>query len=319
MGNLGALDAPAAPPAAPPAIPTASSGSGCDCLAGLWLTGELFYLRPNRDGLGVAVTSTTSGGTTSSSLEELSLGGTTAFRVGAAYLVPDSAVDLGATFTYFRADTQRIITAPDGGSLLGTLATDRDARDATAADAGAALSYAVLDLDAGTSVRVSDSLCLRAFGGVRLASIDQSLKAIYSGGSLGAGTDYVNSPVRYRGAGLTFGGEASCAVWQGWGFYGRARFGLLSGRFDSRFSETVGGSLVNDQSERFFTVTPFGELGAGLSYQGERLSFRVGYEVTDYVNFVNGIGGPGPGGAFGSRRRSDLNFEALGVRLGYSF
>src|SRR5207302_454582 len=137
-------------------------------------------------------------------------------------------------------------------------------------DSASGLSYAVLDLDAGQSLRLSEALGVRAFGGVRLASINQSLQATYTGGALGDAADFVNSPVRFQGAGLTAGAEATWDLYRGWGFYGRGRFGLVSGVFDYSRTETVGQALVSDTCARFFTVIPVAELGVGLSYQGER-------------------------------------------------
>src|SRR5262245_58327263 len=107
---------PAAPPAEVGSVPQGSPDASSP-LAGLTLTGEFLMLRPNREGLGVAIVSTTHNGTTFDSLESLSFGGTSAFRVGARYLFPDADVEFGTTFTYFHARDQRTITAPDGGSL----------------------------------------------------------------------------------------------------------------------------------------------------------------------------------------------------------
>src|SRR5204862_479825 len=81
------------------------------------------------------------------------------------------------------------------------------AQDARAADADAGLTYRVLDLDLGKSVCLGDSVGVRLFGGARFASIDESLKCVYSGGALGTGFDSVSSPVDFRGAGLTAGAE----------------------------------------------------------------------------------------------------------------
>src|SRR5262249_33947032 len=151
--------------------------------------------------------------------------------------------------------------------------------DANAADGDAGLSYAVLDLDVGKTVCCGDTLDVRAIAGVRLASISQTLKSIYSGGALGDDSDFVNSPIRFYGAGLTCGGEANWKFFRGWGLYGRGRVGLLSGLFDNKRSETVGATLVDDESEKYHTLIPVAELGAGLSYQGEHLYFSFGYEM----------------------------------------
>jgi hypothetical protein len=306
------------PPIQVPEVAPSPGGVDGNLPPGLTILAEFLYLHPNRDGLGLAVVNFTRDGSTYSTLQSLSWDGTPGFRVGARYRFADPDVEFAATFTYFHAQTQLGVEAPDGGSLLGALAIARQARNATAADGDARLSYAILDLDVGRSFCAGDSLLLRAFGGVRLASIDQSLKSIYTGGALGSGFDYVTSPVRFQGAGLTAGAEATWNLWRGFGLYGRGRLGLVSGSFSSQRTETLGATLISDESERYFTVVPFGELGAGLSYQGECFFFSLGYEVTDWVNMVSGIGGPGSG-RLGNRRRSDLTLEALTLRAGFSF
>lgn len=299
--------------------PAQGDSDGRGPLAGLNLTGEFLYLWPNRDGLGMAVVSNNSNGLTYSSLESLSWDGTPAFRIGGRYCLPQSQLELGAVFTYLHAKSQRTVSAPEGGSLQGIFAADRRAQDATDADGDAGLSYALLDLDVGKSVCVSEWLQLRTFGGVRLASINQTLKSIYSGGALGENADYVNSPIRIYGAGLTAGGEATLEVYRGWGLYGRGRLGLLSSSFNSRRTETIGSSLVIDETDRYFTVIPVAELGAGLSYRSDRVSFGVGFEMTDWLNMVSGIGDATSNGALTVRKRSDLTLEGLSVRLGFSF
>jgi hypothetical protein len=308
----------AAPVAPAPGLIPVGEPVGSRPLAGLILTGEILYVWPNRDGLGTAVVTSGTGSSAFSSLESLFWDGTPALRLGARYRLPESLVDFGATFTYFHASTQSLVAAPAGGSLYGVLATDRRAHDAAAADGDAGLSYAVLDLDAGQAIALSDVVGLRLLGGVRLASIDQTLKCVYTGGALGDAPDFVNSPIRFQGVGLTCGAEATWDIYRGWGFYGRGRFGLVSGVFHSRRTETVGADLIGDTTEDYFTIVPVAEMSAGVSYQGERLFFSAGYELTDWLNMVSGLGGTGAA-ALTTHRRGDLTLQALTVRLGFAF
>jgi hypothetical protein len=311
---------PAAPPlAVPGAPPLQGDVDGSVRLPGFCLTAEFLFLQPNREGLGLAVVSTHSNGETFRSLESLSWDGTPGLRVGGRYRFAESNIDIGATFTWFDAQTHSTVSAPDGGSLLGALATDRQARAATDATGDAGLNYAVLDLDAGWSTRLGDSLGARVFGGVRLASIDQTLSANYTGGKLGDAADFVSSPVRFWGAGLTAGAEATWNIYHGWGLYGRGRFGLISGMFISKRTEIAGGSLLDDERESFYTVVPVGELGAGIAYQSEHFFFSAGYEVTDWMDMVSGIGGPGSRGMLAPHRTGDITLEALSVRMGFTF
>ena len=64
--------------------------------------------------------------------------------------------------------------------------------NATSADGDAGISYSVTDVELGRTFTPSECFSVRFFGGGRFARIDQSLKAIYSGGDLrGTSTDYV--------------------------------------------------------------------------------------------------------------------------------
>src|SRR5262249_12812078 len=153
------------------------------------LSGEFLYLWPNRDGLGNAVVITTQNGMSFSSLESLSWDGTAAFRLAARYSPCGSDVDFGASFMYFHPKAQRTVDASDGGLLVGTLAPDPRAHDAAESDGDAGVGYAVLDLDAGKVLCCSETFNLRCFAGIRLASINQTLKSIYSEGALGDVSD----------------------------------------------------------------------------------------------------------------------------------
>jgi hypothetical protein len=309
---------PAAAPAQSPALPPGSDAPA-SFLDGLFLTGEFLLIRPQREGLDFAVVSRPSGGSTLSSLESLSWDATPAFRIGGGYRLPDSGVELAASFTYLHTKTQRSITAPDGGSLFGSFATNPAAGNATHVDGDADLTYGVVDLDIAKSIRLDDSLGFKVFGGVRLASIDQSLKAIYTGGALGDTPDYVNSPIHFRGAGLTAGAEGTWNVYRGWGIYGRGRLALVSGQFDGRWTEAVGPNAYADARDVYSTVIPVVELGAGVNYQGEHFFCSAGYEVIDWIGMVSGVGGPDTPGNPSGRRRGDLTLEALSLKLGFVY
>jgi Legionella pneumophila major outer membrane protein precursor len=144
--------------------------------AGVYVFGEGLYVWPHRDNLQIA-------SLTSGSSESLSWSGALAFQVGAGYRLPDTSWDAAISFAYFHAKSQRTVTAPDGSTLLPVLATSPAAHTATDADGDSGLTYSVLDLDVGNSLRINDSFALRLFGGVLVASINQSFKCIYGGGN----------------------------------------------------------------------------------------------------------------------------------------
>jgi hypothetical protein len=292
-----------------PAVQPVES-AGQSLLPHLSFTAELLVLHPNRDGLANAVVSNGSG---FRSVEFLDWDTVPGFRIGGFYRFQNTDLEFGTTFTYFHTTTHNLVSAPAGGSLRGVLAEDGNADRAMSADGAAALTYWLLDFDVSRTTAINDCLWFRAFGGIRVANIDQSLKSIYTGGSLGTNADYVSAPIRFGGAGLTAGAEANWNLFHGWGLYGRGRLGLISGEFRSTKTEIAGNTLVGDETDRFFTVIPMAELGAGISYQCQNVFFSVGYEVTDWFNMVSGIGN------LTTHKRSDLTLDALTIKLGFSF
>ena len=58
----------------------------------------------------------------------------------------------------------------------------------------------------------------------------------------------------------------------------------------------------------------------GLSYEGEHLRFRVGYEVTDWFNMLHSVDFPDSTNIGKvSRHSSDLTLKRLAVQVGLVF
>jgi hypothetical protein len=285
---------------------------------GPFLYAEYILVQPRRDNLSMGVLGAVANGAFDGRVESLQYELANGFRVGGGYRLPWDGWDVTASFAYFHSKFQRTVDAPDGSMIFPALGLVGAA--ATSADGDAALSYAVTDVDVGRTFSPSDSVAVRVFGGARFARINQSLKTIYSGGDLGNDEDYVNSPVRYLGGGLSVGSEANWQFFRGFGVYGKARFSLLAGEFDSTLTETVGGAAYVDIRDCFPAVTPVAELGVGVSYQGRHLFASAGYDLADWFNMVNGITVPDNSrpGQLG-RARGDLTLEGLSLKLGFVY
>src|SRR5207247_2270762 len=133
---------------------------------------------------------------------------------------------------------------------------------------------------------VGECFTVKFFGGGRLAFIDQRFDVVYGGGSLGTTSVLVNSPVYFRGAGLTAGAEGTWKVWHGLGLYSGARFGLVSGKFRQNLTESMnnGSPPIVDVTEKYNNVIPTLELTAGVCWQNEHWRFAVGYELANWFN-----------------------------------
>jgi hypothetical protein len=289
--------------------------------AGLAFSADYLFLKARRNALDFAIASDHVD-IPSGTLESLDWDSRSAFRFGAAYQLPADHWWIGATWTYFHSQDTRLLTSPPGGTLFATLTHAGGIDDVSTAFGASNIDYNVIDLDLSRKIEVANSLDLKLFGGGRFAWIDQKLDVTYNGGSLNAVNDHVSSPVFFRGAGLTVGGEGFWNVYRGAGLFAKVRGSLLSGQFRSLLTENNNNglnTLVNVR-EKYYEIVPVTEIGLGIGYNGERLSLSVGYELSNWFNMVNSPDFPdGSGIGKLGRRSSDLTLEGLAVRLGLAF
>jgi hypothetical protein len=289
---------------------------------GVYFTGDYLLLRARRNALDYAVSSPGGGDIAAGDVQSVAWETRSGFRFGAGYQLPEDCWRIGLTYTYFYTAGDRSINAPSGGQLFATLTRAGSIDDVSSASAFTSLSYNVIDLDATRLVKVGKDLDVQLFGGGRFAWIDQKLDATYNGGSSLAVNDMVQSPVYFRGAGLTGGGQGFWKIWHDVGLYGGGRLSLLSGEFRNFLTETNGNGAVTVVNIRdvYYQIVPVVELNAGIAYVGEHFRFSVGYELTNWFNMVNS-----PDFATSSnigkvsRRTSDLTLEGLAVELGVLF
>jgi hypothetical protein len=289
---------------------------------GLYFTGDYLLIRARRNALDFALSSPGGGDIAAGDVQSLSWETRSGFRFGFGYLMPDDAWRIGVNYTYFYTAADRTLNAPSGGQLFATLTRGGSIDDVSSASAFTSLSYNVIDLDATRHLSLGHHLDLDLFGGGRLAFIDQKFDATYNGGSSLAVGAMVQSPIYFRGAGLTAGGRGFWEMWNHFGLYGGGRLSLLSGEFRNFLSETNGNGAVTivNVKDTYYQVIPEVELNAGVAYQGEHFRFSVGYELANWFNMVNSpdfVTGSNIGKV--SRRTSDLTLEGLAVEVGVLF
>jgi hypothetical protein len=338
QGRPGALapEGPAPMPVAQPLLPSmapdatvnhveAPEGAACPPAAEAdtdhWIfTGDYLYMRARRNANDFAVFSPQTFALPNGSIESVDWTTQSGFRVGGIYEV-GNGFGWGAQYTYFHTNGSAAYTANPGASLYATMARGGGVDDVTYASADTNLNYQVIDVVASKMFKLNDFEIL-ANGGLRMAFIDQTLNALYNGGSVGALNDIVRSPVYFRGAGLTMGGEGTYHFYKGFGIYGRIQGSLLSGEDKNLLTETNDNGTVSvvSVSEKHESVIPVAELGMGFSWEYEHAFIKIGYELTDWFGLINSpaftdstnVGLP-------TRRTSDLTLEALAVRLGFNF
>jgi Legionella pneumophila major outer membrane protein precursor len=290
---------------------------------GKWIfTGDYMYMRARRNANDFAVSASTNFAVPNGAIDSVDWAAQSAFRVGIGYEMGDGW-EWRTEYTYFHSSGQNVVGLPAaGGSLYATLTRGGGIDDVTYAAATDNINYQVFDLEVSKTIKLDPKFDLDLFGGVRAALIDQTLNALYNGGSVGANNAIVNSPVYFRGAGLTLGGEGTYHFYKGFGLYGKMRCSLLSGEVKNELNETNDNGTVQvvAVTEKHEEVIPVAELGMGLSWEYEHVFVKVGYELTDWFNLINSpaftdstnIGLP-------TRRTSDLTLEAVTVQLGVTF
>lgn len=289
---------------------------------------EFLYLRPRRRALDFAISQPNGSAlSVAGNVESLAFEREAGFRVGINRHLSYSRWELLANYFYLHSTDQRTVNLGPavGARLLATLFhPDSAFADANSAVANASVDLDVLDLQLATSVVVTDSLWLRVAGGARLAWIDQSLQAIYSGGDFVAGPGLARNSFGFNGGGIGISSESFWAVGKGFHLFGRGHGSLMVGDISTRVLQTSSGGtvLVVDVTEEFMKVVPIVEIAAGLVWDHNFGRFAVqlasGYELSNWFGLLDSrtfvdsfVGTEG----ISSRTSDDLSLDGFFFRL----
>ena len=244
----------------------------------------------------------------------------TGVRGELGYRFGESGWDVLTSYTYFRTGVQENLSAGAGEVLIPTLTRPGLTNQATFAAADANLEYNVFDLQVGKRFALDEHFAVRAFGGLRFASIRQNFQAYYDGRD--ARSAAVFAPSNFQGFGPIAGGEAVLSASHGFHLYGRANGGLLTGPSTNPLLETnnSGATVYANTAYDVRKVVPVVSLGVGGGWQYRTVSVRMGYEVThwfgviDQPRFTDDVSR----GKFVSRS-ANLSLEGLFIQVGLTF
>ena len=167
---------------------------------------------------------------------------------------------------------------------------------------------------------IDDHLAVRLFGGLRFATIRQSLTADYNG--LDARAAQVENQSAFDGFGPVVGGEAVWAGGRGFHLYARASGGLLTGRTRNPLAETndAGATAYTNIDYTTRKVVPMASVGVGGGWQYRQFSVRAGYEVTNYFGLIDQprFADDAAQGKVVTQT-ADLSLEGLFIQFGLSF
>ncbi|HEX3150172.1 MAG TPA: Lpg1974 family pore-forming outer membrane protein [Gemmataceae bacterium] len=289
--------------------------------AGGWYAGvEFLYVTPRERGLDFALVDPRNDLVPAGTMQSLNYKPSPGVRAAIGYKLPGRGWDIGVAYTYFTATDEFGVAAPDGALLYPSLTRAGLTNESQIAAARTRLTLNVYDITAGRTWEFDESSRLRFFGGVRLATIRQTLEATYSGRDADAAAIDLRS--QYDGAGPLFGAESWLGLGDGLGLFGRATAGMLTGTMRTPFSETNNGgaTLYADLRDRFALTVPVVTLGVGISYEYRGVFVRLGYEVTNFIGlferptFVDDF-------AQGKivRQSNNLALDGFFIQLGLSF
>jgi len=293
---------------------------GCDEEEGhFFARAEYLLLQPRRRALDFAIVDPNRNGLAEGNVQSVDWDTNSGVRAGGGYRLGDHGWEAGAYYTYFYSSASNTVAAPPGGTLYATLTHPGFVDAVDEATGQSRLKYQLLDVEIGKHIEAGECFKLWLSAGCRLAWIDQTLSASYNGQS--AFRSQVLSPVSFDGAGLRVGGEGNWKIARGFGLYAHAHGSLLDGQFRTQLTETnnANAAVISNVSEKFDKMVTNFELGLGLTWKGESLSARIGYEMSNWMGMVDSPDFVHDYTNKLSHRVSDLSLNGLAVRLEYAY
>lgn len=233
--------------------------------------------------------------------DALDFGNNSGIRAGLGYRFSDHW-DVTWNYTHFRETTDGSVV--DNGLLQTLLLAPGSIFNTTpmiAIQAEASLRMSVHDLEANYTTCLDNAVSFRAFGGVRLAEIDQEFNTAYTFRDA-ATHGVINRPSEMDAAGARLGAEIRRRSERGWRVFGRGAISYLSADFHTQQRETTANQVaigspvlgepqtvvdLRQTTTRFVSVL---EGAVGVGWEGGPLEIDVGYEMNNWVGILGADG-----------------------------
>lgn len=285
---------------------------------GWYASTEALIMRPRRGAFDF-VTPSRPGLVTTGDIQSLNYELRTGARAELGYRF-EGGWDVLAGYTYFRAGVQDRLAVGAGEVLVPTLTRPGLTNQANFAAADANIEYNLFDMTVGKRFAVEEHFAVRAFGGLRFASIRQNFQAYYDGRD--ARSAAVLAPSNFQGFGPIAGVETVLTAQHGFHFYGKLSGGLITGPNNNPLVETnnSGATTYVNTAYDVRKVVPTVSVGVGGGWQYRTVSVRMGYEIThwfgliDQPRFTDDV----TRGKF-VNRSADLSLEGLFIQVGLAF
>jgi len=202
--------------------------------------------------------------------------------------------DLTWTYTQFHTEGQAVLV-PTSTMTYGLVATRSLLSGTSAAnpldkiEADGSLLLRMHDIEGNWRYALNETVGFRAFGGVRLAMLDEEFNNNYNFLFQGflPESGVIHQPVKMNAAGLRFGAELEWRTAWGLQVFGRAAQSILVADFQTQQFEqdTLNGPMIN-QSNTSFQIVPVEEAAVGVGWSYGPWEVSAGYEVSDWFNMV---------------------------------
>lgn len=222
------------------------------------------------------------------------------FRIGVGYDLAGTGVDTKLVYTWLHTSFSDSVVEPSGFELFDTRTNrasgdDNDRHRADEARAKFEFDYDVVDLEVGQTFQAGGSAVeIRLFGGLRYASIDQVLEAVYTGGDFSQGSsDFtaVTSSLDLNGIGPRIGVGGSWDLGSGFSLFGHTAGTLLVADFEGFLDQRRNNQIIELNEDFEIRVVPVAELSLGVGWVNQLswalLTLRGGYEVENWFNIVD--------------------------------
>lgn len=264
------------------------------------------------------------------------------FRLGLDYKLPYDGWNIGADYTYYRADGEDSVSV-DPASMPDVMLYPANffgmgGPDYGHAVATADLSFDRVNVEIGRNTKLSESLSVRFFGGASVLWFDSETKESYyvvGAPLVGLGSHHrAEAEATYFG--IRAGLDAEMKLKHGFSFLGKAAGSILTGELETSQLYGVDGDangvLARDEIQgntknSSSRLVPGMELEAGVAWEKkllDNLNMKVflGYQFSDYIGAVERLDADVFGAGGSTRvvnRESNLMLHGLVFRLKFDF
>lgn len=256
------------------------------------LYSDFYLLRAVRSGSEYALIDPNTDGVPEGTIRALRGDYSSGFRVGGRYRPGRRDWDIGGAYAYWRGRDTEFLVAPSGGMLHTTLTRPGLIETAEVASSSTRWAWDVYDLELGNEFSRTESACIRACFGVRIADLGMTSTTLYDGRD--AALARVATGQQFVGAGPTIGGEAEWRLGRFLQLFAQARGGTVVGLLETSWRE----SNFDDQIVHADVwlgrqqAVPMLELVLGGSLRIRRLQFHAGYTVATWFQLFQQIDFP---------------------------